>query len=256
MDRFTNYAFMFLCVIATQNAIAKSVFIVSDEWPQMEVLQAFFEANGYDVDKAEQDKMPSSLNPYDGVVQFIHGALADETAAKLIDYTNHGGRLIVIHHGISSRKKETKGWYEFLGVELDRRENAHKRYVWIHDADLIFVNLQPNHYITSNKVKYNKKIEYVPSDAPSALQLLPCMVFEQSEVFLHHQFIDGREKTVLFGFAYIDPDNGKTYMQDRSGWYKPRGEGYVFYFQPGHLVEDFENKNYCQILLNCITYQP
>lgn len=244
------------CLALTHGAWAKSVFILADEWPQMDVLQEFFEANGYSVDRAEQDAMPESLSKYDGVVEFIHGALKDETAAKLIDYANQGGRLIVIHHGISAKKKQTKGWYEFLGVDLDGREGIPKRYVWRHDIDLIFVNLQPNHYITSNKVNYNKKIDYLPSDQPSPLQLLPAIVFKNSEVFLNHQFTDGREKTVLFGFTYIDPDNGKTYMQDRSGWYKKRGKGWAFYFQPGHSVSDFEHKNYCQILLNCLTYQP
>ncbi|MDP8244398.1 MAG: ThuA domain-containing protein [Candidatus Hinthialibacter antarcticus] len=244
-----------LCLLS-QSVWAKSVFIVADEWPQMDVLEAFFEENGYTVDRAEQDKMPDSLAKYDGVVEFIHGAMEDETAAKLIDYANQGGRLIVIHHGISSKKKQTKGWYEFLGVDLDGREGIPKRYVWRHDIELIFVNLQPEHYITSHNVQYNHIIDYLPSDQPSPAQTLPAIVFKDSEVFLNHQFTDGREKTVLFGFTYIDPDNGKTYMQDRSGWFKRRGKGWAFYFQPGHSESDFQHKSYCQILLNCLTYKP
>lgn len=252
---FAFRALICLCLL-TQSGWAKSVFIVADEWPQMDVLEAFFEANGYTVDRAEQDAMPKSLKQYDGVVEFVHGAMNDETAAKLIDYANQGGRLIVIHHGISSKKKQTKGWYEFLGMELDGREGVKNRYVWTHDVDLIFVNLQPEHYITSHKVNYDQTIDYAPSDQPSLTQTLPAILFKDSEVFINHQFTDGREKTVLFGFVYVDKETGKTYMQDRSGWYKPRGKGWAFYFQPGHAVSDFEHKNYCQILLNCLTFKP
>jgi trehalose utilization protein len=34
------------------------------------------------------------------------------------------------------------------------------------------------------------------------------------------------------------------------------GKGWFFYLQPGHAESDFRNRNYCQIILNCLTWQP
>lgn len=248
---------MFVCIFSfAPGSFAQRIAIVSDEWPQMEVLAKYFEEKGCEVDSFEQDALPSPLAGYDAAVQFIHGAMSDKTAETLIDFTEAGGRTIVLHHGISSKKKETKGWLPFMGIHLDRAENAADRYVWIHGVDLVFVNLQPDHYITSNGIEYNETVQYRSSDQPSPAQTLPAITFEDTEVFLNHQFNDGREKTVLFGFVYQDGKSGETVMQDRSGWMKPRGDGWLFYFQPGHTVADFEEPRYARILLNCLTWQP
>ena len=53
-------------------------------------------------------------------------------------------------------------------------------------------------------------------------------------LYERNSITDGREKTVLFGFKFEDPDSGEVHMQDRSGWYKDKGDGWLFYFQPGH----------------------
>ncbi len=237
-------------------AQSSEILIVSDEWPQMDVLATFLhEEGGYEIHKKEQKQMPESLNGYEAVIQFIHGMLYDEPAAKLMNYTKNGGRLLVLHHGVSSKKKQTKGWYEFLGMELDRSDNAEHYYEWIHDVDYTLVNLHPNHYITSHKIEYPKTQSYAIADQPSPKREFPAMTFEGSEVFINHQFTDGREKTVLFGFHFKNPKDGKLYMQDRGGWYIQNGEGYVIYFQPGHLVDDFKDP-YCQIILNAIQWKP
>ena len=106
-----------MCALLPLAAGADQVLIVSDEWPQMEVFGAYLETQGYEIDKAEQDKVPNDLDGYAGVIQFVHGKLNDDSAAKLMAYAENGGRLIVVHHGISSGKKKTKGWYDFLGVD-------------------------------------------------------------------------------------------------------------------------------------------
>jgi hypothetical protein len=238
------------------NAAADKILIVSDEWPQMEVFAAYLEREGgYTVEKVEQDAMPPDLSGYHGVVQFVHGMLQDDPAAKLIDYATGGGRLMVLHHGVSAAKKNTKGWYDFLGMELDRTKGTPKYYEWIHGITLTVANLNPGHYITSHKVKYPHRVEYTPSDQPSMPLDAPALEFKDTEVFLNHQFTDGRAKTVLFGFRYEDAKTGAVHMQDRAGWYKATGAGWLFYFQPGHIVSDFEDPNYAQILLNCFTWQ-
>ena len=249
------FSFLHLCIAAP--VAAESVLIVADEWPQMDVLADYLHGKGgYDIEKVEQDELPTDLSGYDGVFQFVHGTLKDGPAQALMDHAENGGRLIVIHHGISSAKTKTKGWLSFLGMELDRSTNAKHPYGWVHGVSLTLVNLNPNHYITSHNVTYQREIEYQSSDQPSKPVELPALEFRNTEVFLNHQFADGRAKTVLFGFHYKDPKSGKVYMQDRSGWFKRAGRGHVFYFQPGHAVSDFENRDYCQILLNCLTWNP
>ena len=249
------FALLSSCVAAP--GMAESVLIVADEWPQMEVLGDYLhDKGGYEIEKAEQDEMEADLSGYAGVFEFVHGDLKDEPAQALMDYAENGGRLIVVHHGISSAKKRTKGWLPFLGIELDIAKRAEHRYSWVHGASFHLVNLNPDHYITSQNVNYHKTIEYQSSDRPSKPVESPAIEFVDSEVFLNHQFTDGREKTVLFGFRYEDPKTGKIHMQDRSGWLKRVGRGYAFYFHPGHTVSDFENANYCQIILNCLTWEP
>ncbi|MBI1390480.1 MAG: hypothetical protein GC154_18745 [bacterium] len=245
-----------LLTMAVAPVFAGKVMIVADEWPQMDVFEKFLNQNGFTAEKYEQKDMPKQLGAYDACIEFIHGAMADETAAALIDYANGGGRLVVLHHGVSSKKKATKGWYQFLGMDLDQSKDAENPYSWIHGVDLTFVNLQPHHYVTSHNVKYAETVEYKSSDQPSPVQKLPAITFHDTEVFINHQFTDGREKNVLFGYIFHNRETGETIMQDRSGWYKPAGKGWLFYFQPGHSVTDLENPNYSQIVLNAITWNP
>jgi len=243
-------------ILLSHPAWSGSVYIVSDEWPQMEILAEFLETNGYEVVKGEQDELPSDLSEHDAVIQFIHGMLNDEPAAKLMNYANQGGRLIVLHHGISSKKKQTKGWYEFLGVKLDRTDDAEYYYEWIHDTDFTLVNVNPNHYITSHKVGYPTTMKYRAGSGPTPAVTFPAWPLKNTEVFINHQFIDGAEKTVLFAFHFKHPESGKIYTQDRGGWYKQTGAGYTFYFMPGHTDADFKTAQYPQIILNSVNWKP
>ena len=96
-----------LCIVMP--AMGEKVLIVADEWPQMEVLATYLHTEGgYDVEKVEQDKLPDSLSGYDGVFQFVHRTFNDAPAQALIEYAKNGGRLIVLHHGISSKKATTR----------------------------------------------------------------------------------------------------------------------------------------------------
>ncbi len=248
-------AFMMVCCLIA-GANGENILILSDEWPQMDVLAEYFEENGHAVKKVEQDALPADLSPYGAILMFIHGGFDAQPAQAVMKRTKDGARLIVLHHGISSKKKQTPGWLPFLGIHLDRNQDAKYRYVWIHDIDYHLVNLQPDHYITSHKVNYKESVDYRSSDQPSPVQKLPAIVFSNSEVFIHHQFADGREKTVLFGYRFEHPETGNVYMEDRYGWYKSADKGWIFYFQPGHTVEDVKNKDYQQILHNCLTWKP
>ncbi len=248
--------FSFVFILASP-VWSDSVLILSDEWPQMEVLGKFLQdQGGYQVKKVEQKEFPADISSHKAAIMFIHGSLNTEVGKPLVEFAKQGGRLIVLHHGISKGKHNTPGWMPFLGMLLDRSDKAKYYYNWIHDSDYSFVNLNPGHYITSHNVTYDKKVRYESSDGPSAEGEFPAIEFKGSEVFLNHQFTDGRQKTVLFGFKYKNPKTGEMIMQDRAGWYKPAEKGWAFYFQPGHLVEDFQNRSYCQIILNAMTWKP
>lgn len=235
-----------------------AVLIVADEWPQMEVLGDFLEVEGgLEVEKAEQKQMPENLASYRAVLMFIHGAMEREAGLRMIEFAEKGGRLIVMHHGISSKKRLVPEWLDMLGVHLPtKKEEPEEFYTWIHDVDYHLVNLQPKHYITSHKIEWPTRTEYRSSDSPSRLVSYPAWNIINSEVFINHNFKDGREKTVLCGFKFKDPESGEWIMQDRGGWYKPVEEGWVFYFQPGHTLNDFQENNYCQMILNCLTWRP
>jgi hypothetical protein len=161
-----------------------------------------------------------------------------------------GGRLVVLHHGIASAKNANPRWLALAGIRmLPRDDPAHPWKVLRGTYHL--VNLNPRHYVTTNRVRYPVEVRYTPSDAPAAEQLLPALEFPDTEIFLNQLITDGREKTILFGFqTEVD---GKKYVQDRGGWFKKTGAGHLFYFQPGHFARDFTSA-YIQIIANAIEW--
>jgi type 1 glutamine amidotransferase len=58
------------------------------------------------------------------------------------------------------------------------------------------------------------------------------------------------------GLKYKDEASGTTYMQDRAGWVKPAGKGWIIYLMPGHRKSDFENEAYGRIVLNAVIWKP
>jgi hypothetical protein len=234
---------------------AEKVLMVCDETAQMEVLGKFLrEEGGYEVQIVGQDDLPNDVSGYCGIFNFVHRPLTEEVEEALIGYALAGGRLITLHHGISSSKMLNKKWLPFSGVALFRKGRDEGGWSVLGNVTAELVNLHPRHYITSHKVIYEGTTAYTPSDSPSTEQQCGVLRFPRSEVFLNEHFTDGREKTVLFGVKGQDPETGRVYMQDRGGWYQPKGKGWVFYFQIGHATSDFQKRSYCQILLNCLTW--
>ncbi len=82
------------------------------------------------------------------------------------------------------------------------------------------------------------------------------MTLDSAEVYLNHKFTDGREKTILCGFKFPDPRNGKLFLQDRIAWIKQQGRGHIIFFQPGHSSKEFENPLIAQFILNAINWKP
>lgn len=71
---------------------------------------------------------------------------------------------------------------------------------------------------------------------------------------MNHKFTDGRQKTVLLGFNYLDDRNGQLYMQDRAAWIKRQGSGRIISFKPGHATAEFRNPRYARMVLNAVQW--
>ena len=160
-------SFKFLLVLIVLIPISISVFaqknkvlIVSDTWPEMDVLADGLKENGYLVSKANEDELQSDLSGFDFVFMYVHVTQKPRTTSVLIDYTMNGGSLVVLHHGISSSKMKNPDWLDFLGIQLYPRD--HKEYPWKVLANLTYsmVNLNPGHFITSNGIEYEKVIPF------------------------------------------------------------------------------------------------
>ena len=241
--------------VASAPASVGRVAIVADDWPPMNALAKFLREEGCrDVRCVEQKLLPEKLSDCQAVFMYIHGRMTQPTEKALIDYATSGGRLIILHHGIASARRSNAAWLKLTGIHIARRDNP--KYPWkvLGNTTHTLVNLRPGHYITTHRVRYDRVVDYLSSDCPSRPARLPAIDLKNTEVFLNQHFTDGRAKTVLFGFRAETAD-GKVVMQDRSGWYKPAGKGWVFYLQPGHCVSDFQNRGYCQVILNCLTWR-
>ncbi len=244
-----------LLLLAGTALAEQPIRIVHDDPEPVRVLAKFLTAHGHPASVETQvtfRKHMDALSP-EAVFMYVHDDFDPMIESRLIQYAEAGGRLIVLHHGIASHRMLDKRWMKFLGVKIFPRDDP--VFPWkVLRGDYTFVNLAPGHYVTTHKVDYPVTVRYTPSDSPSTEQKLPALVFPATEIFLNQVFTDGRGKTVLFGLkTTID---GKTFLQDRAGWMMPAGKGYVFYFQPGHRAEDFANRNYAQILLNAVEWQP
>lgn len=242
-------------VLSATSLAADRVLIVADEFPAMEFLAKELKTQeGIESDIVAQDKMPERLDDYRAVIVYIHRALNPGPEKAFIAYTRGGGRLVALHHSISSGKRKNAGWFPFLGIDLLPGDVNQGGYKWTEPATITCVNLAPEHFITTHKVAYPSEIDYTPSDASGASGPRPGFVLHESEVYLNHTLTEPR--TILLGLKYTDPETGKVWMQDRAGWLRPAGKGLIVYFQPGHSLLDFQQPAYTRIVINAVIYQP
>jgi len=251
---FALFIAVFTCGVSAPTE-SSGVLIIQDERPQMDVLAKFLTEKGkLPVKIIEQQSLPKQLSEYKAVIVFIHRDLHEQTERAIIDYTKAGGRLICLHHSISSKKAENKFYFDFLGMHLKKGPMEDGGYAW-KASSWTLVNLNTKHYITNHNIEWNKQVTYSSSDQPSAEKLYPGInLKDDSEVFINHRFTDGRQKTVLCGLIYTDKTSGKTYMQDRGAWIKKQGKGTVVYLMPGHSVLDYQNENITQMVLNAVNW--
>jgi hypothetical protein len=245
-------ALLSLLVTLSLSASAE-VLIVADEFPAMEVVAAKLKAEEQiDSKIISQKDLPGSLSAYQAVLVYIHRDLSEKAEDAFIDYAKQGGRLVVLHHSISSGKRKNPHWFPFLGVSLPEGDLSQGGYKWITSVTIQIVELNHNHFITTNKVVYPQSIQYATTNAAAHNGMLPGFTRE-SEVYLNH--VHTEPHTLLLGIKYTDANSGKTYMQDTAGWLKPADKGWVVYLMPGHTKQDFEDPAYSRIVVNAVTWK-
>lgn len=227
---------------------ADRVLIVADEFPAMEILARKLEAGaGVSATLVKQTEMPAELAPFKAVFVYIHRDILAGPEKAFIEYANNGGKLVLMHHSISSGKRKNQDWLPFLGVKLPEGDVQQGGYKYHEGIRLEMVNLAPAEFIATEHVKYPKRMQYKGAERDA-------IVFDDSEVYLNHVYTGTR--TILFGLKFTDAKTGQSFLQDTAGWYRPAGSGWVFYFMPGHSTKEFENPAYSQILLNAYLFQP
>jgi hypothetical protein len=242
-------------LLAAVFAARADVLIVADEFPAMQVIAAKLKVEEkIDAKLVSQNELPADLSPFTAVIVYIHGALSETAENAFIDYTRAGGKLVLLHHSISSGKRKNAHWFGFLGISLPEGEAANGGYKWIDGATWDLVNLNPNHFIMTNQVHYPVRIVYSSTNTSSERASLPGFTLAHSEVYLNHVHTEPR--TLLMGLKFTDPKTGTVYLQDRAGWIKSAGKGTLIYLMPGHTTKDFENPAYGRIVLNAVIYQP
>jgi hypothetical protein len=231
---------------------AEDILVVADEFQAMQLLASHIQADTKLTSRIiGQTELPPSLSSYRAVIVYIHGDLQASSEHAFIKYAEDGGKLILLHHSISSHKRENKDWFSFLHIELPLGDLATGGYKYFAPVTFDIVNLAPDNYVTTHHVHFDKIIQYT-DPAGGGERSLPGTEFRDTEVYLDHKLSGPR--TLLLGLKYRDPATGVVYMQDTAGWLMDTGKGLVFYFMVGHRAEDFNNPAYSQILSNAVQY--
>jgi hypothetical protein len=230
---------------------AAQVLIVADEFPAMEILaQQLKVQEALDSKIIKQTDLPADLKPFKAVVVYIHGKLLPAPEKAMVDYTEAGGKLVALHHSISSGKRTNELWFKFLGVDLPKGDVDAGGYKWTEGVTLDIVNLATNHFITTHKIKYDTQMPF--AEPGKRARTLPGITLHESEVYLNHQLIGAR--TLLLGLKYKDAKTGKEWAQAHAGWYRPAGKGWIYYLLPGHSAREFQNPAYARMVINAIMH--
>ena len=188
---------LLLCLCCSAFA-AGPVLIVADEIPAMQVLAGRLKASG-NIESAivKQAEMPPELSGYAAVLVYIHRNISEPAEKAFIAYADGGGKLILLHHSISSGKRKNKYWFGFLGISLPERDFSQGGYKWIEGVEFEAVNLAPQNDVTTHDVKYPARITYRSSEAGGAEKEYDGLALEDSEVYLNHVYTEPR--TILMG---------------------------------------------------------
>src|SRR5262249_3708978 len=117
MINIKSIVFSVLLLVAT-TALA-DVLIVADEFPAMEVLASKLKSDENISSKVVSQKdLPEKLSAFEAVAVYIHKDLSETAENAFISYALGGGKVVLLHHSISSGKRKNAHWFSFLGVSL------------------------------------------------------------------------------------------------------------------------------------------
>jgi hypothetical protein len=237
---------LLMLAVAGRVAAATDVLMVADELPAMEVLSKQLKTRiGSTTTITTQDRIPGDLSVYPVVMVYIHKDISEPAEKAFIAYAKGGGKLILLHHSISSGKRKNQEWFPFLNISLPTGDFAAGGYKYFDPATFAVVNLAEKEFITTNKVSYPEMVKYGDRECPG-------FTLQDTEVYLNHVFSGPR--TVLLGVRYEEKLSGRLYMQPTAGWYRRADKGSVMYFMPGHKASDFDVPVYAQILANAVQF--
>lgn len=241
------------------NSHSEEIVILCDTPPesQMSLLEKSFADNHLQtrqMSQADFDTLASLENK--SIVVYVHKPFIASVEKKLIDFCNDGGRLVVLHHAIASAKMQNRDWLPFCGIKLTKEKSARFPWTVLTNGTFHMVNLQPGHFVTTNKIDYDATVSYISSDQPSEMCSFQAFTLSDTELLMNQMFVDGRQKTVLFGYKFTDSVSGEIFMADRAGWLVKKNKGLLFYFLAGHCDADFLNKNFCRVILNALFFDP
>jgi hypothetical protein len=223
---------------------AEDILIVADEIPAMENLANHWAEKTHLSSKiVKQTEMPASLSEYKTVAVYIHKDISAGAEHAFLDYARNGGKLMLLHHSISSGKRKNQDWLPYFQITLPLGKFEDNGYTYFDPATFDVVNLAPKNPITKHGVHYDRKVEYKGKKLDSFQAV-------NTEVYLNHHF-DG-PRTSLLGIKYTEPKSGRSFEQDTAGWEMKRDKGTVFYFMVGHKGTDFDIPQYLQILTNAL----
>src|SRR6476659_3058491 len=105
---------VFLILLLSWSAVTAEVLIVADEFPAMEVVRQRLQGEEKVASRlVEQSALPAHLSDFQAVVVYIHKGLAASAERAFINYAEAGGRLVLLHHSISSGKRQNQDWFKF-----------------------------------------------------------------------------------------------------------------------------------------------
>jgi hypothetical protein len=233
---------LLVLALALPLGAAGRILIVADEFPAMELLAAKIKAaTGAESTIVAQTDIPADFASYPVLIVYIHKNIGEPAELKFIEFAKQGGNLILLHHSISSGKRQNKQWFPFLGIELPTTPFEQGGYKYYEGIRLEVVNLAAGHPVTTNKVVYDRKVQFEGKPYPG-------FELDDTEVYLNHRLTT--PKTELLGLKFADAKTGKLFEQRTAGWFERAGKGSVFYFMAGHSKADFENPAYSQIVIN------
>gem|GEM_PF-5417289 len=173
------------CCVVALGCRAQDVLIVADEFHAMQMLASHLEADTkVHTRNIGQLAMPASLASYRAVRVYLHGELQVPAEHKFIEYAKGGGTLILLHHTITSRKRENKNWFNFLHIELPAPPFADCGYMHFDPVTFQAVNLAAGNPGATKGVTYDQKTAF-SAEVESGKTLLATS-FPDTEVYVNH----------------------------------------------------------------------